>query len=110
VRYGEGTVVVAMIAVRMVEVPADQIVRVVAVGNRLVAAARPVDVSRLVAAALVAGCANIGIVLADCNRMLRRATIFLVAQAAVVQIVDVPVMLDLDVPAIGTVLVVVLRR
>ena len=54
-RYAQRAVVVAMITVRVVEVPADQIVRMVAVGDRLVAAARTVNVRDFVAAALVAG-------------------------------------------------------
>jgi hypothetical protein len=77
--YGEGSVVIAMIAVGMMEVPGNQIVDVAAVGNRLVAAVRPVNVSRFVAAAGVARGANVGIVLADRDRMLRRVAVFLMA-------------------------------
>ncbi len=68
-----------MIAVGMMEVPGNQIVDVAAVGNRLVAAVRPVNVPGLVAAARVAGGANVGIVLADHDRMLRRVPVFLMA-------------------------------
>ena len=39
------SMIVAMLAVRMVQVPADEIVRVIAVGNRLMSAVRAVRVS-----------------------------------------------------------------
>jgi hypothetical protein len=97
-----------MIAVGMMEMPGDQVVDVVAVGDCLVAAARAMDVSRLVLAAVVPWGTSIGVALADWNRMLcYRSVAFLVAQMAVVQVIDVPVVLDLDMPAMGTVLVIV---
>jgi hypothetical protein len=110
VNHAHRAVVVAVIAVRMMEMPGNQIIDVIAMGNRLVAATRPMDVPRFVAAALVAGRTNVRIVLADGDRMLCGVAIFLVAQAAVVQIVDMSLVFDLDMPAGGTVLVVVFRR
>ena len=56
--------VIAVIAVGMMEMSGDQVVDVIAVGNRLVAAVRPVNVSRFVAVALVTGRTSVRIVLA----------------------------------------------
>ena len=68
-----------MIAVGMMQMPIDQVVDVIAVGNRLVAAAGAVNMSRFVATAVVPRSAGSRIVLADLNRMLCHATIFLMA-------------------------------
>jgi hypothetical protein len=54
-------VVVAVVAVRVMQVAADVIVHVVAVGHRLVAAAGAVDVARLMAAATMVGRAHVGV-------------------------------------------------
>ena len=71
--------IIAMIAVGVMQMPGDQVVDVIAVGNRLVAAAGAVNVSRFVAAAVVPGSASSGIVFGDCDGMLCHATIFLMA-------------------------------
>ena len=68
-----------MIAVGMMEMPGDQVVDVVAVGNCLVAAAGAVNMSRFVATAVVPRSASSGIVLTDLNRMLCHVTVFLMA-------------------------------
>ena len=102
--------IIAMIAVGMMQMPSDQVVDVVAVGNRLVAAAGAVNMSRFVAAAVVPRSAGSGIGFADGDRMLGHAAIFLMAKGAIVQVVDVPIVFDLDVPALGTVLVTVFCR
>lgn len=99
-----------MIAVRMMQMSSHQVIDVIAVGNRLMAAAWAMNMPRLVAAAVVRGRAGRGIALADCNRMLCRTAVFLMAQAPVVQIINVSVVLNLDMPASGTVLVIVFCR
>jgi len=65
VHHGDGTVVITMIAVGVMQMPSDQVVEVIAVGNRLVTAAGTVNVSRVVATAIVLRSTCIGIVLAD---------------------------------------------
>lgn len=51
----ERAVIIAVVAVRMMQVAVDEIVDVVAVRHRLVAASRSMDVIFIVAAAIVAG-------------------------------------------------------
>jgi hypothetical protein len=94
----------------MVKMSIDQVVDVIAVRNRLVAAAKAVNMSRFVLAAVMSRRTVIGIALADRNRMLRHHTaLFLVTEVSVVRVINVSIVLDLDMPAIGTVLVSVFR-
>jgi hypothetical protein len=76
----DGAVIVAMIAMGMMEMARDQVVEVIAVGNRLVTAAGAVNVARFVAAAVVSRSASVGIATTHRNRMLgHRGARFLVA-------------------------------
>jgi hypothetical protein len=95
----------------MVKMSIYQVIDMVAVRNCLVAAGRTVDVCSFVLAAVVARRTDIGILLADRNRMFsHRTAFFLVAQVSFVQIIDMPIVFDLQMPAIGTVLVNVFCR
>jgi hypothetical protein len=94
------TVVVAVVAVRVVEVVAHQIVDMVTVGHRFVAAARAVAVCRVVAAAGVARRAVSRIGGGDGDGVLFYRTVgSLVVEVAVVQIVDVVSVLECRVAA-----------
>jgi hypothetical protein len=53
--------IVAMIAVRMMKVPIDQVVHVVAMGHSFMAASRSMHMALVVSAAAMLGCAPIGI-------------------------------------------------
>jgi len=89
----------------------DQVIGVIAVRNCFVAAGGAVDVRGFVLAAVVPWRTDIGILLADRNRMFSdRTALFLVAQVSFVEIIDMPFVFDLQMPAIGTVLVNVLCR
>lgn len=99
------TVVVAVIAVRMVQVTVHQVVGVIAVGDSLVAAARTVLVSFLVTAAVMARCAGGRIGRTDRQRMLLDLAADRVVQVAVVQVIDMAIVLDGRVAAVGAVLV-----
>lgn len=88
-----------MIAVRMVQMAIDQIVDVVAVRDGLMAATRTVPVRRLMAAAAMLRRAAVGIGGADLHDMLIDAAIMRVVQMAVVQIVDVALVANRNVPA-----------
>jgi hypothetical protein len=79
VHHGDGSVIIAMIAVGMMKVSGDQVVDVIAVGNRLVAAGGAMNMSGFMATAVVARGAGSRIVLTDGNRMLGRTTVFLMA-------------------------------
>lgn len=95
--------IVAVVAVRMVQVALDEVVHVVTVGHGFVAAARAVLVVGGVALAVVRRSARFGILRADLDRMLVIVALVGVMEVAVVQIVDVTVVFDGSVPAAGAV-------
>ncbi len=105
----DGTVVVAVAPVRVVEVIADQVVDVIAVGHGFMATARTVNMAGLVAPADVLRRAGIGVP----GRNFQRALVDVIAvhgvQAAVVQVVHVASVADGRVAAALAVDVRVLR-
>ncbi|MGO9443382.1 MAG: hypothetical protein ACLPXB_01245 [Thiobacillaceae bacterium] len=89
---------------------ADQIINVVAVRHWLVATTWAVNVCRVVLAAVVIGSASNRVLRADRDHMRCCFTVsFLMAHFSVIEIIDVSFMLDLHVPATGTVNVTVFR-
>lgn len=97
--------VVAVIAVRVVQVPIDEVVGVVAVWYRLVAATELVDVAGLVAVARVIGGAGVWMGCVDADDVLIDVTCVGVVQVTAVQVVDVTVVVNGGMAAVGTVLV-----
>jgi hypothetical protein len=97
-------VVVAMIAMGMMQVPLHQIVDMVAMGDRLVPAVRAVRVS---APCFRRAAGRIGRV--DSDDMLVNVIAMHVVHMAIMQIVDVALVADGGVPAIRAVLVSVIR-
>tara|TARA_R110002012_G_scaffold273891_1_gene460014 strand:+ start:41 stop:322 length:282 start_codon:yes stop_codon:yes gene_type:complete len=77
----------------------------VAMGNRLVATAGAMFVIRIVASTLVLRCANIRISVRHFNHMLIDMIGMGVVQMTIMQVIDVAVMRNLRVTAIGAVLV-----
>lgn len=100
--------IVTVIPVGEVQVSVHQIAGVVAVRHRLVTASGTVHVTLLVSGALMIGGALGGIGLIDFQAVLLDLSVLGVVQAAIVQIIDVAVMLDGSVSTIGTVSVVVM--
>jgi hypothetical protein len=98
---------VAMGAVRVVKVPADQVVDVVAVGHSLVPAVGPVLVVRLVFAAVMSGRAVGRVGLGYRHRVSLHLAARVMVHLTVVQVVDVIVVPDRGVTAVGSMLVVV---
>jgi hypothetical protein len=98
-------VVVAVVAVRVVQVPVHQVVDVVAVGGCCVAAAGAMLVGFLVTAAVMAWSASGRVRRVDCQGMFLDLAAVLVVQVAVVQVIDVAIMQDGGVPAVRAVLV-----
>ena len=98
-------VIVAVVAVRMVEMTADKVVDVVAVRNRRMAAIRTVHVSLFMGAAIVFGSAAGRIGPVHGEAVLLDLVAGDVMQMAVVQIIDVPLMDDAGVAAIRAMLV-----
>ncbi len=86
--------VVAVRPVGVVQVAEHQVVGVVAVGDRVVAAARAVDVVGLVGAARVVGRTGRGVRRADRERVVVDVVAVCAVEVAVVEVVDVAVVLD----------------
>jgi hypothetical protein len=93
----------------VVEMAVHQVVYVVAVRDRLMAAARPVPVGLIMSAAVVARGAVGGVRRVHRQHVLVHVVAVDIVEVAVVQVVRVPLMLDGGVPAAGAVLVVVVR-
>ena len=98
-------VVVAVVAVRVVQVPIDEVIDVVAMWHRFVTAAGAMDVSCFVAAAVVVGRAGVRVGGADSDAVFIDVAAVRVVQVAVVQVVNVAVVLDGGVAAARAVLV-----
>jgi hypothetical protein len=105
---GDGAVVVAVVAVRVVQVAFDKVVNVVAVGDGFMAATGAVDVLGIVAIASVGGGAVGRIGSGDVERVFIDMASVRVMQVTVVQVVDVVAVLDGGMPAVLAVLVVML--
>lgn len=96
-----------MIAVRMVQMAADQVIDVIAVRNRFVPAPGAVHMARVMTAAGVVLGATFGIGGADLDAVLIDVAGVRMMQVAVVQVVDVIAMTDGGVATAGAMLVVV---
>ncbi|HUA82497.1 MAG TPA: hypothetical protein VMB85_01465 [Bryobacteraceae bacterium] len=97
--------VVAMIAVLVMQMPADQVIDMAAVRNRLVPAVGAVFVFMIMLAAAMIRGATFRIVIADADTMFVYVVAMQVVQVAVVQIIDMSVVPHRGVPAVGAVLV-----
>jgi hypothetical protein len=100
-------VVITVIAVRMMKVAVDQIVDVIAVRHRFVSAARPVDMARIMGAAMVARRTLIRICRADLKLVLVYMIAMRMMQVPIMQVIDMIAMFDGRVPAVRAVLMVV---
>jgi hypothetical protein len=101
----ERAVVVAVVAVRVMQVAVDQVVDVITVRHRLVPAAGAVLVARLVPFAAMLGRAAAGIAGRHLDHVLVDVVAVRMMQVTVVEIVDVIAMAHRAMPAIGPVLV-----
>lgn len=95
--------IVAMVAVRVVQVAADEIIGVVAVRHGRMPAVRPMDVASGLFVRAMAGSALNGICGADGNDVIVHMPAVLVVQVAGVKVVGVTVVNDGEVAAIGAV-------
>lgn len=103
----DGTVIIAMVAVRMMEMAIDEVVGVIAVGNLGMAAIGAMDVRLVVFPAGVVRGASGGIGSRDAYGMFLDAALAHVVEMAVVEIIDMAVVVDADVAATGSVLMIV---
>jgi hypothetical protein len=100
--------VVAVIAMRVMKMPADDVIEVIPVRRSLVAALRSVSVLLVVSFATVVGRAVVWVSAANGNGVLINVTAMNVMQMAVVEIVRVSVVAYGHVPATGLVHVIML--
>lgn len=101
--------IIAVIAMRMVQMAIDEIVDVITMRYRLMAAAGSVDMTGIVASTCMIRRAHIGILVAHFDHMLDDRTIFAdVMKMTIVQIVDVIAVPHTGVLAIGPVLMIVI--
>lgn len=98
-----------MSAVRMMQVPGDKVVDVIAVRDGLVSAARAVDMALGVTSAAVRRRARGRIGRADLEDALVDVAIVPVVEVAIVEVVDVVAMADGEVAAVSAVDVIVIR-
>ncbi len=96
--------IVAVIAVRMMQMPIDQIVDVIAMRNRLVSATGTMHMTRRMTRARVLRRAGIRVLRRDVDRVLVHVSGMHVVQVPIVQIVHVIAVLHGGVPAPGTML------
>lgn len=101
--------IVAVVAVRMVQMAIHEVVYVIAVRNRLVSAIRPVNVSFVVASAGVRRRAVCRVLRCHRKRVFLHTARSVVVQTAVVEVVYVVVVLYRGVSTTGTVLMRVVR-
>lgn len=99
--------IVAVISVRVVQMPGHEIVDVIAVGHRLMPASRSMAMSGLILRSGFAGRTAVRVLFVDRNAMLIDVTLVRVMQMPVMQIVRVSFMVDGDVTAVRAVLVIV---
>jgi hypothetical protein len=99
--------VVAVITMRMVQVPIDEVVDVVPVGNRFMATTGPMEVIFGMATASMLGCAIGRVNHVDGEVMLHDAFGRVVVQVAIVEIIHMIAMLNRGVAAVRAVLMVV---
>ena len=86
--------IVAVVAMRVVQMPRDQIIDVVAVRHRVVPAGGTMYVTGLVATAAMVGGAAVGVIARDLDHMLVDVIFVRVMKVAIVQIVDMAAVMD----------------
>lgn len=102
------TVVVAVIAVRMVQMTVDQVIDVVAVRHRFVAAAGPMHMTGAMAGTVMLRCAAVRVGGADGDHVLVDMVAMHVMQMAVMQEIDMAFVAHRGMTALRAVLVVVM--
>ncbi len=91
---------------RVVQVAVDQVIDMVAVGNRLMAATRAMNVVGGMAATLVAGCAALGVLAVGFQYVFVDMIAMHVMQVPIMQIIDMSIVFDCRMAAARLVLMV----
>jgi hypothetical protein len=106
-RFRQWSMIVAMAVVRMVEVPFDEVVRVIAVRDRFMTAVGPMNVAAFMRAAIVLGGAAVRILFVHIQHVFIGMIPVHVVQMPVMEIIGVIVVNDRHMTAIGTMHMVV---
>lgn len=101
--------VVAVVAVGVMEMAVHQVVHMIPVRHRRVTAARPVDMALFVPGALVIGSAPVGMLGVHLDDVFIDVPLVGMMEMPIVEIIDVSGVFDGDVAAVGSVLVGVVR-
>jgi hypothetical protein len=86
-------VVVAVVAIRMMQMTLHQVINVIPVRNRLVTAANSMLMRFVMTTTSVLGRADVGILIANLKSVLINTTCMGMMQMPVVNVIDMPVML-----------------
>ena len=97
--------IVAVVAMRMVQVAVDQVIDVVAMRDGLVSAARAMNVLGIMAAAIVVRRTSVRIRRGNRDHVFFDAAAIRMVEMPVVQVVDVPFVFDCRVPTTRSMLV-----
>jgi hypothetical protein len=100
--------IVAMVIMRMVQASCDEIIDMIAVGDRLVPAAGPMRMASIMSC-MEARSAGIGIYRADFNNVLIIMVVVPMMEMAIMEVVDVVVVLNGGVAAASPVFVAMVR-
>jgi hypothetical protein len=94
--------IVAMVAVRVMKMPFDQVVNVIPMGDSFMPASRSVHMAAVVRAAAVVGCAPVGISLRYFNLMFIDVIAVHMVQMPIMQVINVASVVDGRVTTIGS--------
>ena len=94
--------VVAVVAVRVMQMAVHQIANVIAVWHGLVAAVRPVDVGFIVAATVVVGRATVRVLVRDLDDMFVYVVLMRMVEVTIVNVINMIAMLHGGVAAVRT--------
>jgi hypothetical protein len=102
------TVIIAVIAVRMVQMTGDEIIDMIAVWNGFVTAAGSMNVSSIMSGAAMVGRASIRILAAHVNRMFVHVVAVRMMKVAIVDIIQMVAVADGNVAAVRSMHVIVI--
>jgi hypothetical protein len=94
--------IIAMVAVRVMKMPVDQVVHVIPMGHSFMPASRSMHMARVVRTAAVLGCAPVGIGLRYFNLMFIDVIAVHMVQMPIMQVINVASVADGRVTTIGS--------
>jgi hypothetical protein len=102
------TMIVAVVAVRMVQMPGDEIIDMIPMRNRFVTATGAMNVSRIMSGAAMVGCASIRVLVAHFNPVFVHMVRVRMVKMAIVEIIHMAAVPDGNMTAMGAMHVIVI--